>query len=169
MIIEKMITPAWGKYERSKTMTRRWYGSFQNRLEENRMFCDKIEIGTGMTEYSYSDRHAYEVVEVKDQKHITVRRLDHKHIGDGSMDNNWELISNPENPTYEMTKRGDKWYWTVTVTADILTEPVEIETWLFLCHNNIEADKLREKEKITRYHRANVSFGRADYYYDYEF
>ena len=36
-------------------------GSLNNRLEENRMFCDTIEVGTGMTEYLYSDRHAYEL------------------------------------------------------------------------------------------------------------
>ena len=62
-------------------------GSISNRLEENRMFCDVIEVGTGMTEYSYTDRHAYEVVEVVDQKHIKVREYDHKHKGDFEMSN----------------------------------------------------------------------------------
>ena len=36
----------------------KWYGSINNRIEENRMFCDVIEVGTGVTEYSWSDRHA---------------------------------------------------------------------------------------------------------------
>ena len=40
---------------------------------------------------------------------------------------------------------------------------------LWLCHNGIEADKVLEKGKVTKYHRTNVSFGVADYYYDYEF
>ena len=38
------------------------YGSLNNRLEENHMFCDVIEVGTDMTEYLYTDRHAYEVL-----------------------------------------------------------------------------------------------------------
>ena len=150
-------------------MSRVWYGNLTNRLEENKMFCDTIEVGTGVTEYYYSDRHPYEVVEVMDQKHVMVRQLDHKHVGDGCMDNNWELVSNEEYPARMLTKRGDRWYWTVTVTSDILEKAHEIETMLFLCHNNIDADKLREKGKITRYHKANVSFGIADYYYDYEY
>ena len=70
-------------------MSKVWYGSLNNRLEENRMFCEQIEVGTGMTEYHYSDRDAYEVVAVKDQKHVTVRKYDHRHVGDCAMDNNW--------------------------------------------------------------------------------
>ena len=150
-------------------MSKVWYGCLTNRLEENKMFCEKIEVGTGMTEYYYSDRHPYEVVEVIDQKHVKVRKLDHKHIGDGCMDNNWELVSNENNSIRVLTKRGDYWYWTIEVTKDILGSIDKIETQLFLCNNNIDVDKLKEKGKITRYHRANVSFGVADYYYDYSF
>lgn len=150
-------------------MSKVWYGNLTNRLEENRMFCKEIEVGTGMTEYSYSDRHPYEVVEVKDQKHVMVRELDHRHVGDGCMDNNWEFVSNENNNVRMLTKRGNYWYWTVVVTKDILKDINKIETQLFLCHNNIDVNQLKEKGKVTRYHRANVSFGVADYYYDYEF
>ena len=118
-------------------MSKVWYGCLTNRLEENKMFCEKIEVGTGMTEYYYSDRHPYEVVEVTDQKHIKVRELDHRHIGDGCMDNHWELISNENNAIKALTKRGNYWYWTVVVTKDILDDIDKIETQLFLCHNNI--------------------------------
>jgi hypothetical protein len=153
---------------------KKWYGSVNNRVEENRMYCEKIEVGTGMTEYLYSDTHAYEVVEVKDQKHIKVREYDHKLIGE-AFSNRWELISNENNSVYELTKRGNYWYWTVTVTSDILKDlesedrKERVNTQLFLCHNDIDIDKLREKGKITKYHRANVSFGIAQYYYDYSF
>ena len=149
-------------------MSRVWYGNLNNRLEENKMFCEEITVGTGVTEYMYSDRRPYEVIEVKGQKHVIVRKLDHKHIGDGSMDNNWELVSNENNPTYKLTKRGKYWYWTVEVTSDLL-EKDDINTKLFLIHNDIDPDKLKEKGNITKYHRANVSFGIADYYYDYEY
>jgi hypothetical protein len=156
-------------------MSKVWYGSIQNRLEENRMYVDDIQIGTGVTEYSWSDRHPYEVVEVKDQKHVKVRELGHKHIGDGCMDNNWMLVSNENNPVRTLTKRGDRWYWTVEITSDILDElesedaEKRLHASLFLCHNNVDAETLRSKKKVTRYHKASVSFGVADYYYDYEF
>ena len=155
-------------------MSKTWYGSINNRLEENRQFVEEIKVGTGMTEYFWSDRHAYEVVEVKDQKHVKVREYDHKHVGE-AYTNDWELISDESKPVQSLTKRGKYWYWTVTVTTDILDEIEKademrkVDLQLFLCHNNISIDDLKAKGKITRYHRANVSFGKADYYYDYEF
>lgn len=149
-------------------MANRWCGSVQNRLEENNQFCDEIKVGTGMTEYSYSDRHPYEVIEVIDQKHVVVRELDHKPIGE-AYSNDWELISNENNSTYLLTKRGKYWYNTVKVTSDILKEDMDWETSLFLIHNGISEDELRKKGKVTRYHRMNVSFGKAEYYYDYSF
>lgn len=156
-------------------MSKVWHGSLNNRLEENRMFCETIEVGTGVTEYSWSDRHPYEVVEVTDQKHVKVRELDHKHIGNLEMDNSWELISNENNPERMLTKRGNYWYWTTVVTDAILDNlesedaNIRINVMLFMAHNNIDEETLRAKKKVTRYHRANISFGIADYYYDYEF
>lgn len=157
-------------------MSRVWYGSLQNRLEENKQFCDEIKVGTGMTEYSYSDRHAYEVIEVRDQKHVTVRELDHKKVGDLPMSNDWELVSNENNYCMNLTKRGKYWYNTVTITSDVLDEMDSTEDdnrrislMLFLAHNDVDREVLREKGKVTRYHRVNVSFGVAEYYYDYEF
>lgn len=149
-------------------MANRWYGSVQNRLEENRQFCEEIKVGTGMTEYSYSDRHPYEVIEVIDQKHVIVRELDHKPLGE-AYSNEWLLVSNLDNPVLLMTKRGKYWYNTVKVTSDILKDDMDWETSLFLIHNGISEDELRKKGKVTRYHRMNVSFGKAEYYYDYSF
>lgn len=159
-------------------MANKWYGSLQNRLEENNMFCEEITVGMGVTEYLYSDRHPYEVIGVFDQKHVVVRLLDHKLKGE-CYSNEWELVSNENNPTYVLTKRGKYWYNTITVTSDILDELKEakesddterqIRIALFLAHNDIDCDKLRDRGKITRYHRMNVSFGAAEYYYDYSF
>ena len=123
-----------------------------------------------MTEYFYSDRHPYEVVEVIDQKHVKVRALDHKRIGDADFSNRWELTSNESNPVLPMTKRGKYWYWTVTVTSDQFDfDNLDVETRLWFCHQDILIDDLKAKGKITKYHRANVSFGVAEYYYDYEY
>ena len=155
-------------------MARKWYGSLNNRIEENRMFCEEIKIGTGMTEYSWSDRHPYEVIAVKDQKHVTVRKLDHKHVGDGCMDNSWELVSNPNNPTYEMVRRGDRWYSAVTITREeIESRDMDSEDGLmfrlWMAGNDFDINKVMEKGHQTKYRKMNVSFGTAQYYYDYEF
>jgi len=154
-------------------MSKVWYGSINNRLEENKMFCKEIEVGTGMTEYDWSDRHAYEVVEVKDQKHVYVREYDHKLRGE-AYSNDWELIPNEKKPIKYLTKRGNYWYWTTVVDKSIL-EGIEegtdkwLNTVLWLAQHNISKDELMNKKQVTRYNKANVSFGVAEYYYDYSF
>lgn len=154
-------------------MSRVWYGSLNNRLDENRQFCDEIKVGTGVTEYFYSDREAYEVIEVIDQKHVVIRRYDHKKKSDTAFDNDWELISNPENPTYTLVKRGKYWYTAVSITPEEAKEIYEgndIEAKLWACHNNFDLQSIiASSKKKTTYHKKNVSFGVANYYYDYEF
>ena len=151
-------------------MSRVWYGSLQNRLEENRMFCEQIEVGTGATEYMWSDRHPYEVVAVRDQKHVSVREMGHRHVGDGSMDNNWELFSVESNPVRDLERRGKYWYWAVTVTAEELkANQSDINFKLFLAQHEFDWETILTKGKQTKRQRANVSFGHAEYYYDYEF
>ncbi|MBQ6679516.1 MAG: hypothetical protein IJM76_05780 [Lachnospiraceae bacterium] len=146
------------------------YGSLTNRLEEGRQYCDEIVVGTGVTEYHWSDRDAYEVVAVRDQKHVTVRELDHRHVGDGVMDNNWELVSNENNPTRELERRGDVWYWSSTLTADdIAGIDDDMNGKIRVVLAGFDIDKIREKGKQTKRRKANVSIGVAEYYYDYEF
>lgn len=117
-------------------MSKKWYGCLNNRLEENKMYCKEIVVGTQMTEYSWSDRHPYEVVKVDNQKHIWVRELDHVKADDVPMSNNWKLIKNENNPVKEMKFRYNKWNWVYGEN---------------------------------KYSATNVSFGIAEYYYDYEF
>ena len=95
----------------------KFYGSINNRLEENKMFCDEIKVGTGATEYSWSDRQAYEVIKVYDQKHVVIRKYDHKLKGE-AYSNDWELISNEENPEIELVFRYDAWYSMTTWTQE---------------------------------------------------
>lgn len=63
----------------------KWYGSVTNRILESRKQTEKIEVGTGVTEICWSDRHAYEVVKVIDDKHLLIRRCDSKRIDDNGM------------------------------------------------------------------------------------
>lgn len=164
------------------------YGSLINRLEEGNQFCDEITVGTGMTEYLYSDRRAYEVIEVTDQKHVTVREYDHKHVGE-PFTNDWELISNPNNPTRMLEKRGNVWYWTQTVTAEdvgdidifvlkhmdrlpclIKTDRTKTAFKKFeLSVAGFDLENIIAKGKQTKRSKANVSFGKAEYHYDFEF
>lgn len=144
------------------------YGSLNNRLEENKMFCDKIEVGTGMTEFYYSDRNAYEVTEVIDQKHVKVREYDHKNVG-MAYENKWELISNPDKPERMLTKRGNYWYWTSTITAEDLANATDAFDRLRIAMAGFDPEKVAAKGKQTKYFKADVSFGFADYHYDYEF
>lgn len=148
-------------------MSRVWYGNLSNRLEENRQFCEKIEVGTGVTEYYYSDRKAYEVVEVRDQKHVSIREYDHKARGE-AFTNDWELISNESNPVIDLVKRGDRWYREVTATIEQANND-DIYVRLWLCQNGFDVEKIRKNGKQTKYHKMNISFGIADYYYDYSF
>lgn len=148
-------------------MSRVWYGNLNNRLEEGKQFCEEIKVGTGVTEYYYSDRRAYEVVEVKDQKHISIREYDHKAVGE-CMSNTWELISNENNPVIELVKRGDSWYKVKTATVEHLnSDDPEVRLWL--CLNGFDKEKIKKNGKQNKYSKMNISIGVADYYFDYEF
>ena len=146
----------------------KWYGSLNNRLEEGKQFCKEITVGIGVTEYSWSDRHPYEVIEVKDQKHITIRKLDHKHVGENYMDNIWELFSNENNPSIPLVKRGNNWYIEKVATMeDVESKDFERRLWVAL--NGFDVEKIKEKGFQKKYSKMNISIGIADYHFDYEF
>lgn len=65
-------------------MSRVWYGSLQNRLAE-RSRQPEPEVGMGATEMFYTDREPYEIIEVKDSRHITVRSMSCKRIDNNGM------------------------------------------------------------------------------------
>lgn len=153
---------------------RKLYGSLHNRLAENNDYCEEIKVGTGMTEYFCSDRHAYEVVKVIDQRHVVVREYDHELDGE-CYTNKWKLISNPNNPKMLMVKRGNKWYQAVTIEkedVERLLQSEDTEDKLKLCHimmAGFDTERIQAKGQQTKYFKKNVSFGVADYYYDYSF
>lgn len=92
-------------------MASRWYGSLNNRLDE-RVKSPKPEVGMGATEYCWSDRHAYEVIAVKDDRHVTVRRYKCKRTDNNGMSEiqDWAFESDPDGYTAELflTNKG---YW----------------------------------------------------------
>ena len=126
----------------------KWYGSVTNRIEE-RMEGAKPEVGMGVTEYFWSDREAYEIIEVIDEKHFKMRKYDVKNVGSGYGDNSWELISNPDGYVYEMVFRYGKWY-------------EKYQKIYYDENGNKHPDGYGFRKK-------NIRIGVADYYYDFEF
>ena len=150
----------------------RWYGSINNRIMEQGRDAEEITVGMGVTEFFWSDRHAYEVVRVADQKHITIREYKHIHKGNGCMDNNWELVSDPTRPEIDLVKRGKYWYTYATVTQDWVDKidaEKDFEAQIWLANWGFDRETIKKNGKQTKYHRKNIVIGYADYYYDYEF
>lgn len=159
------------------------YGSLNNRMEENKMYCEKIEVGTGMTKYSYSDRHAYEVVKVNDQTNVFVREYDHELAGE-PMSNNWKLVSNENNPVIELKLKNGVWYQVIEYTRDLWLsnaknmakeETHKIDIYYNYCKamsglTDKEKEKIENGKTVKKLRKfGNVSFGVAEYYFDYEF
>lgn len=149
----------------------RWYGSINNRIMERGKDAEEITVGMGVTEFFWSDRHAYEVTRVIDQKHIYIRELKHIHEGDCHMDNNWRLESDLTRPEILVVKRGKYWYTTATVTKEDIADydNLDMDYKLWLCHWEFDREQIEKNGKQTKYHRKNIVIGYADYYYDYEF
>lgn len=159
------------------------YGSLNNRLEENKMYCDEIKVGTGMTEYSWSDRHAYEVVEVVDQTNVFIREYDHKIAGE-AMSNNWELISNENNPVIELKLKNGVWFRVINYTKELWlenakksakenAEKIDVYYDYYKAMSGLtdkEKEKIENGKTVRKLRKfGNVSFGVAEYYFDYEF
>lgn len=167
----------------------KWYGSVNNRIDEGRKFCKEIKVGTGMTEYLWSDRHPYEVTRVIDQEHVFVRKMDHKRIDHNGMSDwqEYEYISNPNYDEIELMLRRGKWYIVKTFNKEELMKKVDelfangkamLRTkeaeLLRLCEWSQFTDNQREKfnngKTIKKYEQwNNISFGVMEYYYDYSF
>lgn len=165
-------------------MAKKLYGNIYNRIGENKMYCDRIEVGTGVTEYQWSDRHPYEVVKVIDQTHIYIRELDHKLKG-SAYSNDWELISNPSNPLIELKKHKNIWCQVLTYTKEKWQQEAQQQyekgkvkspqIWYdyVSCMANLtekQRQKIEAGKTVKRLRKfGNISFGVAEYYYDYEF
>jgi len=151
----------------------KWYGNLSNRIDENKMFCNKIEVGTPATTYDWSDRHAWEVISVTDQKHIVIRELKaKKKPGAEWYENSWILESDPDGREKTLEKRGKYWYAVAICTPETakraLAEKGDLLLWAAL--NGFNAEEIASGTRTRkRFYRESISFGKADYYYDYEF
>ena len=141
------------------------YVNLINRMQEQAKSASP-KVGLGVTEYMWSDRNAYEIIKVEDDKHFTMRRYSVKHNGCfGSQD--WELISDESNPTYDMVYRYNKWYQKITYTKESVSN-AEKEDGYVLLDQDIY-DRVMKNGIAHKYIERNIVIGVADYYYDFEF
>ena len=85
-------------------------GGFINQMMGNNSTTPVV--GKGATILSYSDRHAYEVIEVSnDGNSCVIRKMDTQFVGSGYGDERYTYKSNPENHTknLEWNFRKNKW------------------------------------------------------------
>jgi len=86
------------------------YGCIQNRL----MAAAKMpepKVGMGVTELLWSDRHAYEVIEVQDKTHCKIRalkaeRTDRNGISESQ---SYKYTSDPDGKVKYLVFRGGRW------------------------------------------------------------
>ncbi len=160
------------------------YGSVDNRFDEGKQFCDKLEVGTGMTEYMWSDRHAYEVSRVIDQEHIFVRRMAYTRKDQNGMSDaqEYEFTSDLKEPEIELVKRRGVWCKVFTYSKEMWMQKAEKDTsfkskevaykfykgmsGLTDCQKN----KIEEGKEVKKYVKwENISFGVMEEYFDYSF
>ena len=95
-------------------------GGFINQLMGNNRSTPKV--GEGATILHYSDREAYEVIEVSnDGNSCVIRQMDTKNIGSCYGDERYEYNSNVDNPTMNIEWNAKKQCWgRVTYSIEII-------------------------------------------------
>jgi len=95
-------------------------GGFINQMMGNN--ATEPKVGEGATILMYSDRHAYEVIDVSgDGNQCTLRKMDTTFIGSGYGDERYEYQSNPNNNTIDLEWNAKKGCWgKVTYTIEII-------------------------------------------------
>lgn len=160
-------------------MAIKWYGNVINRIEEGRT-VPEIKEGMDITMYLWSDRDCYYVTEVINQKHIKVKRYtviaDRDKAG-GMGHQNWLYFKTRKEASEYLKAHGLDGY-----DESIKDREEEWEfrynkwqlSYTFTEENYCTERELKSLEKKGYYKRyydlsGKVSFGRRDYYYDWEF
>lgn len=165
------------------------YGSLINRLDENKKYCKEIKVGTYATKYYYTDREAYEVVEVIDQNHIKIRQLKAIRTDNNGMSDcqSYRYESNLNNPIEELKFMRNNWYKVFTYAPlEVIKERVKedfrpearteenimnVVRWYCREMTKKQWEKYLAGQYIKVYKKLDcgISFGVADEYYDYCF
>lgn len=92
---------------------KKWYGSVHNRLMES-VNPIKVEVGMGITKLQWSDRSAYTIVKIVNDKKIIVQRDEVKRIDKNGMSDcqEYEYIQNTKAPLVEVhLLRDGRWHF----------------------------------------------------------
>lgn len=161
------------------------YGSISNRLKEGHNWEGELKVGTRLTEYLWSDKHAYEITRVVDQKHIFIRSLKAVRTDNNGMSEcqDYRFESDESLPEYELMFKYGKWkkvrrynYKDVQERARLFVEEGNIKTYeaalayVLRGMPENEINKLKSGKDVLRYSDFNnISFGVAEEYFDYSF
>ena len=159
-------------------MSKKLYGSLNNRFEENHNYNDDhlIHEGDDITKYLWSDRTCYYVTRVIDQKHIFVKPYhvcaDHHKEG-GMGHQNWLYFKTCKEMHEYLNKCIDEGLIPCEKqNLDEIKEDHE-EEWVFRYNKwkqVIKTDYLGNPLPKPQYvDVGNISFGVRNYYYDWEF
>jgi hypothetical protein len=138
------------------------------------------EVGKGMTELHWSDRTAYQVMEIsKDGKRVTVRQCKSKRVDDLGMTDSGQIYDYSElhNTSNVLVFRYGSWYWerkTINYTKEYIKANCNKDGSILFNKDFYDDDnnlKLMEGITYTKtlYEKANVLFGVQEEYYDYSF
>lgn len=169
-------------------MSKKWYGSIDNRIEEGHQFVKEIKVGDGMTEYLWSDRHAYEVTQVINQEHVFVRRMKATiKTGKTYYDQDYDYASNPNAREIELKKYRGNWCEVYEFNKEAILKQIDefFESGKNCCRTKekefayrISGSNFTDKQKedfengktIYKYKPwKNISFGVMDEYEDPSF
>ena len=146
----------------------KWYGSLTNRVDENKLY-GKVYVGQYCTEYLWSDRHAYEITKVINDKHFFIRRLTAIRTDNNGMS---ECQTYRYEHNYEACEQEimlTKWGFREVYRYDLDLYNKIIERDKF-CHWDRDiVEKVLAGKKVSRKKKINLSVGVADEYYDYSF
>ncbi len=163
----------------------KYYGSVLNRLQENQMICSVIEVGTGVTEYFFSDRIPYEVTKVLNQEHVFIRRMNAIRIDKNGMseDQEYEYKSDTSAPEIELVKRSNgvwlrvdyysKEKWLEMTKQHRISDNIQVEYNYYKLMSGLttkQLEKIERNKEVKRYSKfGRISFGIMSCYHDYSF
>lgn len=156
----------------------KWFGSVNNRIEENHIYGKELYVGMGATQYYWSDRHPWEVIKVingqRGQEEVIVRELEWKVVKGSCQDGSaeFEYYSKENNPTRHLRNKKGKWYEVDFISLEGLKGQDE---WRKQCVLANLTETRRKKVlaggevRVERKCSEGWSFGHAEYYYDPSF
>lgn len=164
----------------------KYEGSLINNMMREGKSAISLEVGTLATVLSYSDRHPYKVVEVKDQNHIAIKKLKATRTDNNGMSDaqTYKYSDDDTAPVINLVKRNNTWYRVRTINKTALLETAKkrylhdgFKTVFAYCQYLVamsyltpkQLERFNDNKDIKQYHKIDICFGFAEEYFDYTF